>query len=291
MAYPTEVITESEVKACLDRAGLKWKDGHRYIVAQCPLHEDKNPSTQIFKDDWFANCMSGCGRFHITKAFPDLRPWKPGFYKPAVRQPQPEQHYKEFDLYAEWMQLPEIPREHTFKKIPLETLDNLGWRWTDGSLGMGVGYFIPYFDQTKDNIPFAQVRHLEGERRFTFLKDAKPYIYGVWNLSRADRLLIVEGASDCATLDYLGVPWIGMPSASSTELAKELGMYANAHGIRLVYAGDNDEAGDKLREAIDTIAHYRVCQPPTSYKDWSDFYQAEGYETVFDHAMKEAVAA
>lgn len=278
-------INENEVKAALDAAGIKWKDGHRYLLSQCPLHDDKNPSTQIFKNDWFVNCLAGCGRFHISKAFPQLRPWKPGAYSKPSRQKRVEPaNYKDFDLYYEWLNLPNIPRDHQFKGLPLDVLDKLGWRYTDGDLGMGVGYFIPYFNHNQEEIPFAQVRHLEGDRRFTFLKDARPNIYGAWNLTRSRRLFIVEGASDCAVMEHVGIPWVGMPSASSAELIKELGTYANTNGIRLIYAGDNDDAGDKLREALDEVAHYRVCQPPEPYKDWGEFFAAVGYEEVSDYA-------
>lgn len=290
MAYhgPGDDFTENDVLNCLDRAGLKWKDGHRYILSQCPMHEDKNPSTQIFKNDWFVNCLAGCGRFHITKAFPELMPFKPGKYaKPERRaKAEPAIQYKEFNLYAEWLNLPPIPRSHEFKGIPLEVLDELGWRYTTGELGMGSGYFIPYFDQTKEDIPFAQVRHLEGDQRFTFLKDARPNIYGAWNLLGNKRLFIVEGASDCATLQHLGIPWVGMPSASSASLIKELGIYAKQAGIRLIYAGDNDEAGDRLREALDEVCYYRKYQPPKEYKDWGDMFAALGFEKTYDYAAK-----
>lgn len=285
--FQPDDFTENDVIACLDKAGLQWKDGSRYILSQCPLHDDRNPSTQIFKNDWFVNCLAGCGRFHITKAFPELKPWKPGRYIRKTERRQKESvNYQDFDLYYEWLNLPSIPRDHDFKGIPLDMLDKIGWRWTDGELGMGAGYFIPYFDQKMQEVPFAQVRHLEGERRFTFLKDARPNIYGAWNLGKSNRLFVVEGASDFATLAYIGIPSVAMPSASSAELMRELGLYANEQGIRLIYAGDNDEAGDKLRETLDSVAHYRLCQPPKEYKDWGDFFAAEGYEAVSDHANK-----
>lgn len=289
MAYHStdDDFTEADVVRCLDQAGLKWKDGSRYLLTQCPTHDDKNPSAQLFKDDWFVNCLGPCGRYHITKAFPELKPWKPGKYVSPKKKARTEAvKYGDFNLYYDWLDLPNIPRDHQFKGIPLETLDKLGWRYTDGGLGMGTGYFIPYFDAKREDIPFAQVRHLEGERRFTFLKDARPNLYGAWNLANARKIFIVEGCSDCATLDYLGIPWVGMPSASSAELVKELGVYSKEMGIRLVYAGDNDEAGNKLRSALDEVTHYRVCQPPKPHKDWNDFFQAVGYERTYDYAEK-----
>lgn len=282
-------FTLNDVLACLDGANLKYRVQQRYILSQCPNpdHNDRNPSAQIFLNDFFVNCLGPCGRFHITKAFPQLKPWKPERYAKQERKSKDNTEYKEFNLYYEWLNLPPIPRDHKFKGIPLKVLDELGWRYTNGDLGMGVGYFIPYFDQTKgenEEIPFAQVRHLEGPQRFTFLKDARPNIYGAWNLPKSKRIFVVEGASDCAVLQYVGIPWVGLPSASSASLMHALGMHANEHGIRLIYAGDNDEAGNKLREALDAVAHYRICQPPKAYKDWGDFFVAEGYEAVSDYA-------
>jgi len=288
--YEPDKFTESDVLQRLEGAGLRYKQGHRYILSQCPTHEDKNPSVQIYKDDWFVNCHAGCGRYHITKAFPDLRESnaasggnyqaQPIRKKREVKMPE----YKQFDLMDEWKEMPLIPRDHKFKTIPLDILDDLGWRWVPEM----NSYFIPYFSRSKTSIPFAQYRHLTGDRRFTFLKDAKPTCYGTWNLEPGNpKIFIVEGTSDCAVLDYVAVPWIGLPSAASGELLKAMAKFATEMGIELVYAGDNDAAGDKLREALDEVAPYRVKQPRKPHKDWGDFLEAEGFDAVNDYCMEE----
>lgn len=290
--WPEDTFTENDVLMALEKRGLKFKNGSRYIVTQCPTHDDTNPSTQIFKDDWFVNCLAGCGRYHVTKCFPELKPdYKEGD-KPDIARTNhtmsTEHQYKDFDLMEFWKTLPPIPREVEFKTIPLEVLDSLGWRWMDEDLGMGVGIFIPYFDSLKETIPFAQVRHSkDSQRRFTFLKDARPTCYGTWNVAQDNhRIFIVEGASDCAVLDYAAVPWIGLPSASSAGLLTKMAQYCSQNGIELVYAGDRDDAGNKLREALDLVTHYRLCQVPAPYKDWGDFLVATDIETVQDYAMK-----
>lgn len=193
-----------------------------------------------------------------------------------------EHKYKTYDLMHEWEQLPKIPRDHKFKTIPLEILDDLGWRWDEYK----HSYFIPYFNMSRTQIPFGQWRHLQGDRRFTFLPEAKPIAYGLWNLDN-DKLFLVEGASDAATLEYAAVPWIAMPSASSGDITKRLGAFCKENGITIVFAGDNDSAGSKLREALDEVCSYRVCQPPKKYKDWGDFLVAEGVEAVQNHCFKE----
>lgn len=285
--FPDDTFTENEVLACLESQGLKFKNGSRYILSQCPTHDDEHPSVQIYKDDWFVNCHSGCGRYHITKAFPQLRDTQNGGRMSTVRHERKatkvtEHKYTQFDLMDEWKAMPLIPRDHSFKGIPLDVLDALGWRWDEKM----SSYFIPYFSGSKRAVPFAQWRHLKGDRRFTFLKDAKPTCYGTWNLDN-DTLFVVEGTSDCAVLDFAAVPWIGLPSAASAELMKALAKHCKEKGITLVYAGDNDEAGDKLREALDSVSSYRLKQPPKAYKDWGDFLVAEGVEAVSDYCMPE----
>lgn len=276
-------IHESEVMAALDRAGLRYKESGRYIVAQCPKHQEQNPSCQIFKDDWFCNCLAGCGRFPITDPFPELRDHNYS-QDQLVRRPKIEapREYKPFDLTGDWTRLPLIPRAHTFKSIPLEVLDDLGWRW-DASKN---SYFIPYFNQDRSKIPFAQWRHLTGERRFTFLAGARPTLYGKWNIGVGERLFIVEGASDAAALQNALVPWVALPSASSGSILKAFAQHATTLGCTLVYAGDNDLAGDSLRAALDASgAPYRVCQPPERYKDWGDFQVAEGPLAILAHCQ------
>lgn len=277
-------FTENEVLQALDMAGLKHRNQRRYILTQCPTHEDKNPSAQIYKDDWFVNCHAVCGRFPIQQAFPHLSDKSKAPEPPRKKEMQVVSNYKVYDLMDDWKNMPLIPRDHEFKTIPLEILDELGWRWSEEK----QSYFIPYWNMSKTQIPFAQWRHLQGERRFTFLKDAKPIVYGLQNLDGNPKIFIVEGASDCAVLDYVSVPWVGLPSASSAELMKKLAGYCKDHAIEMVYAGDNDAAGDKLREALDEAgAHYRVHQPPKDYKDWGDFLVAKGFDEVMEYAQRE----
>lgn len=289
--YKPDEFTEADVLRCLERQGLRFKEGHRYILSQCPTHEDVNPSVQIYKDDWFVNCHAGCGRFHITKAYPELRQingsWGgSGVHAPAeqrIHTKAPKVKYKEFELTDLWKSLPLIPRDHYFKSIPLDTLDALGWRWDE----KGQRYFIPYWNRPKTKIPFAQWRNLQGSVRFNFWKDAKPTCYGTWNLEPGQPVFIVEGASDAAVMEYAIMPWIALPSAASGELMKQMAKWAHENGIRLIYAGDNDAAGDKLKEALDEVAPYRVKQARYPYKDWGEMLEAEGIESVINYCNEE----
>ncbi len=193
-----------------------------------------------------------------------------------------ERKYIEVDLMDKWKEMDEIPADHRFKDIPIEDLTDMGWRWLPDI----ESYFIPYFDRSKQFIPFAQYRHLKGDRRFTFLKDAKPIAYGLWNLDEP-KLFVCEGTSDAAVLQYCNVPWIAVPSAASSQIVKSMAGYCKKNGIELIYAGDNDQAGDKLKEALDEVMPYRVKQPPAKYKDWGDFFEAEGQAVVQEYCETE----
>lgn len=294
--YEPDKFTENDVLTCLERAGLKFKRGHRYILSQCPLpeHDDSSPSAQIYLDDFFVNCHV-CGRYHITKAFPELRSQlgsksslngvgrkENKAVSTGHRNGMTERKYIEVDLIDKWKEMDEIPADHRFKDIPIEDLTDMGWRWLPDI----DSYFIPYFDKDKKCIPFAQYRHLKGDRRFTFLKDAKPIAYGLWNLDET-KLFVCEGTSDAAVLQYCNIPWIALPSAASGEIMKAMARYCKEQNIELIYAGDNDEAGDKLKEALDEVMPYRVKQPPTKYKDWGDFFEAEGPAVVQEYCETE----
>lgn len=288
--YPDDTFTENDVLRELDGAGLKYIDKGRYILAHCPSHDDKHPSVQIYKDDWFVNCHASCGRFHITKAFPSLRPNKgQGVETRPVQDVKDkkvnEHEYKEFDQMEYWKSLPLIPRDHNFKFLPLEILDDLGWRWVEDK----NSYYIPYFNRPKTKIPFSQMRHLSGDRRFTFLKDAKPTLYGTWNLMpNMGKIFLVEGTSDMAVLETCGIPCLAAPSAASGALVGKMCQWANENAVQVVYAGDRDEAGDKLMAVVDENAKLwrrKQCREP--YKDWGEMYEAEGLDAVTDYAMKE----
>lgn len=282
-------FTEADVLRELDFTGLKYRVGQRYILTQCPTHEDTKPSAQIYRDDWFVNCHAVCGRYHITKAFPNLN--KNSNMGQAAPRPKKaaimEHQYKTVDLMDFWKSLPKIPSIKHFKNVPIEVLNDLGWRWdkTGGPDG-SERYFIPYFSATKTSIPFAQWRNLIGGPRFNFWKDAKPTCYGTWNLDNS-KLFVVEGTSDAAVMEHCAVPWIALPSAASGELMKKMAAHCKAEGIELIYAGDNDAAGDKLKEALDEVMSYRIKQPRNPYKDWGEMFEAEGFQSVQDYCFEE----
>ena len=286
--YEPDTFSEMDVTRELDAQGLKWYDKGRYILSQCPTHEDKHPSVQIYKDDWFVNCHATCGRYHITKAYPELRPRNnsQGDRPPMARKAEKkvsEKKYTEYDLIEEWREMDMIPRDHVFKGLDLHTLDELGWRWIPDQ----NAYFIPYWNRPRTKIPFAQYRYLSGDVRFRFLKEAKPTMYGTWNLEPGQPIFVVEGSSDGLVLEEAMAPWIAMPSASSVGLVEPFAKWCVENDVSIIYAGDRDAAGDKLKAAFDEVAPYRVWQVPEKYKDWGEFFEAEGLAAVIKHVNRE----
>lgn len=282
-----DTFTMDDVLRMLDHAGLDYSVKAKYILTQCPTHDDRSPSAQIYRDDWFVLCHSGCGRYHITKPFPELcgKSEAEGVERKSnknIPRATMSRKYKTFDMFPIWEKMRPIPEDHYFKGIPISVLNDLGWRLELGD----DSYFIPYWNTSRTQIPFAQWRHLSGSRRFTMLKDAKPLAYGLWNLDN-QKLFVVEGTSDCAVLEYCGVPFIGMPSAGSKTLMAGFADYCKKNNIEIIYAGDNDKAGDELRKELDKHSHYRVWQPPEEFKDWGDFLVATDMKSVQDYCYEE----
>jgi DNA primase len=291
--YEPDDITEADVLRQLDSAGLQYRVQQRYIISQCPFHEDKNPSIQIYKDDWFCLCHAGCegGRFHITKAFPELRShtqdasYGKKAYTPPAKATKMTQSVKYQDKTAEitriWESLPLIPDSHTLHNVPAEALNDNGWRWDE----QNNRYLIPYFKPDKKTIQFAQWRNLSGNVRFNFWKDVRPILYGAWNIEPNETLFLVEGTSDGMVLDYCAVPWLAIPSASSGELIRKIAPWLQAHNVEIIFAGDNDTAGNKVRDVLDEVMYYRVRQPKKPYKDWGEMLEAEGVEAITDYCF------
>lgn len=301
----SDSLTLSQVEDALHRHGYKFKRSGDTVMAQCPRHDGGDLNCQV-NSNGYCTCYSQCGEgFWLDEVFDELRDpkYKKGESMAEYKPPRKEKpKYVTRDYYSLWEGLPKLSTrlsEPLKGVLPLDTLDDLGWRWIEnGPYGLGTGVFIPYWDSSFDRkdgealypkrLNFCQVRHLDGPVRFNFPKDAEPTIYGSWMLRDilGDEmpLFICEGTSDWVTLWENCVPAIAMPSCSATALLSKAASWCKDNGIALVYAGDNDSAGDKLRQALDDDGHsYRVCQPPKEYNDWTDFYISKGDRGVFEY--------
>ena len=114
---------------------------------------------------------------------------------------------------------------------------------------------IPHFDTdgvTEKAVQF-RLALAKGERRdtrFKWRKGSTPCLYGLWRLEdavQANRITIVEGPSDTQTLWHLGVPALGLPSAS-TKLWEHDDLLAGIGRIEIVI--EPDAGGKTVLKAV-----------------------------------------
>lgn len=262
---------EEQLFNWLDSMGCEPVDRGNYYLIHCPMHDDRNKSAQCFKDGWVA-CHAGCPRTHVNK---------------LAGQNLVRRDYSQTDGHTEhvatvcdftdfWLQFE--PVRNDIKQVPANELNKRGWRDFPGGWGMRPGVFIPYFNTRRDKVIYYQIRHLEGDRRFTFAKGCSPAVYGLEQLGKMGRYLtFTEGSRDSVILGMAGIPAVALPTASSGAHLRKMESYAKQNGKILVCAGDRDEAGDKL--IANLTGPYIDARTPVG-KDVGDLYEKEGLEGV-----------
>jgi hypothetical protein len=220
-------------------------------------------------------CFAGCGRWNI---FGSHAPRTTESF--AVRR-QERDDWVVADYFDYWLSLE--PLDEDCKGVPAEALNKLGWRKLpdNNPLHLRSGIFIPAFNADRSQAPFCQVRHLEGDRRFSSPSRVKPLVFGMESIQRmAYYIPFVEGNRDRAVLEMVGVPCLAIPSASSGKLLKSVAKYANDRGAVLVACSDKDDAGDDLLRSLDSVAPYVDNRPPKPYKDYAMMYEELGANAV-----------
>lgn len=281
-------MDEERIENYLEQLDLSPSDRGHYWLIRCPRHEDRQPSAQCFKDDGFIECHAGCGRFNINEVARergDPLPI-PSKYGRQTHVEAPQGHSKPKKVEQPvvgnftdmWLDLEPLDSTFEIKGVPAIELNKRGWRKWSGGSGVGAGVFIPYFDTTKTVVRFWQVRHLTGDRRFTFAPEITPICYGMEMLPKCEKYLcFTEGSRDSVILGMAGVPAIALPSASSDKLLEGLCNYCWKQGLQLVAIGDRDEAGDKLLAKLSINAlDFRT---PVG-KDVGEFYEQKGLDAV-----------
>lgn len=240
----------------------------------CPKHEDRHHSAIIFSNDGFAACFAGCGRWNYMGT--NYKPSKENY---EVKQRQDEDRIS-VDYFDYWLSLD--PLDEDVKGIPAAYLNSIGWRKlpSDNQLRLPPGIFIPAFNGSRTRIPFCQVRHLSGDRRFSFPSRVKPLAFGMEVLGSVQKYVaFTEGNSDRAVLQMAGIQTIGIPSGASGSILRSLGEWAREHRVILVAVSDNDPVGDSLLRSLDSVATY-IDARPIGYKDINDMYQDVGIDGI-----------
>lgn len=258
-----------ETEAELERLGLDPQWRGRYWTIHCPFHDDRNKSAVCFPDNWI-HCFAGCERRNLSTIV--------GHELQASRSYEDKKDNRGCcDFTDLWLELEPLDRD--VKGIPAAVLNAFGWRlWPDNYFGIAGGAFIPYFDTKRERVLFYQIRHFEGERRFTFCRGCSPICYGLECLNSMDKFLVfTEGSRDSIILRMAGIPAIALPSASSGAMLKRMGRYATEHGLILVSVSDRDVAGDKL---LSNIPGPFIDMRTPIGKDVGDFYAEKGLDEV-----------
>ena len=298
--------TIDDITRCLDVRSIKWKRYRDGVQCGCPLHDGKDPNCIITPDDDGnprGYCFSHCGFFWPDEAFPELKgePFDAEKYREehklqlGVKHEQVRKVKEIPELQELWRKGLPLPPERIFPEIPNSELENLGWKWVDSApLGMGTGVLIPYWtsdyngEPASGTIGFCQVRHLSGQPRFSFPRGMSPTLYGTWVLRELTEfdvsereVYLVEGSHDQVVLTVCAIPAVAVPSASSKDLVKQFAKFCTKHQIRIVYAGDNDDAGSRIRATLDDMGvPYRARTAPHPYKDIGDFARERGLDAV-----------
>lgn len=267
-------MDDDVLKNALENMNLRPRWSGKGWSILCPKHEDRHHSAQCFPDGWIA-CYAGCGRFHINQVVG---------HKiidgdtPISYERQKQEEIKRGDFTNLWADLEPLKPDLDVKGVDGKTLNKLGWRWYPGGNGYREGIFIPYFSLDRQKVPFFQIRHLSGDRRFTFAKDITPILWGFDVLPKVkDSLCFTEGTRDAAILRSIGVPAVALPSASSNKILNNLADYCQNKGIRLIAACDKDEAGENVLKTLKTT--FTDLRSPVG-KDIGDFLEKRGREAI-----------
>lgn len=293
---------QEKVEAYLEKLDLNPSDRGRYWLIRCPHSEnhnngDRSPSAQCFKDDGFIQCHGGCGRFHINQiakergdSLPMLTKYSRQTAEKApewASKPKKAERIVRGDFTQMWLELDPLDNDLDVKGVSGLELNKRGWRKFAGGNGLREGIFIPYFNTSRDKVVFYQIRHLTGERRFSFAPGVTPTCYGLEQLPRCKRYVaFTEGSRDSVILGLVGVPAIALPSASSSKLVEGLVSYCQKNRKILVSISDRDEAGEKLLQSIK--APFLDFRTPVG-KDVGEFLEQKGLAEVKKYYQRFAV--
>jgi hypothetical protein len=164
--------------------------------------------------------------------------------------------------------------------------DDLAWR--------DISYFgkpaisIPYNDST--------LRYrvgLDDGDRFRWERGATPCLYGLWNLESIKRrkfVVLVEGETDYAALDFHGFPVLGIPGAQNYKASWN--QYLSDLEIIYVWQEPDEAGASMVRHLQENFPQLRVIVPPPGIKDACDMASqaGSGFAEMLQELLEEAEA-
>jgi len=270
----------------------------RYMMA-CPLpghddrqHQDRGGSFSVNEEESLFICF-GCGargnayqlyailsgdgqvdRTHASKRTGGNLPVPPPAPKP-VRKP------------LQGVTIATLAEEKGID--PDYLFEDLSWR--DTTYFGKPAISIPYPDENNGD---SQVRYRVGLNegdKFRWDTGATPRLYGLWGLPQIkerNSVILVEGETDYATLDYHGFSVLGVPGAQNykTDWNHLL------DGVENIYAWQEpDVAGAKMVARLqEQFPHMKVLVPPPGIKDPCEMatQAGGGFSKMLEDMMDEA---
>jgi 5S rRNA maturation endonuclease (ribonuclease M5) len=272
----------------------------RYMMA-CPLpdhddnqHRDNGGSFSINEEETLWICF-GCGekgnarKLHEILAGQLLGPRvrEPGEVRRQAPAPAPARKNIRKPLQGVT-----IAQLADAKNLNADYLyDELAWR--------DVKYFntsaisMPYASENNDDVQVRFRVGLDDRDRFRWDRGSVPRLYGLWNLESIKAqsfVILVEGETDYATLDYHGFPVLGVPGSQNYK--SEWNQHFS--DVRDIYVWkEPDTGGEKLVERLQIqFPQIKVITPPPGIKDPCDLatQAGDGFREMMDDLLDGAVA-
>jgi len=306
MVHPNGVIRQEQYKVLDIISQFAPRDHRRtanprsrYMLS-CPLpdhedsqHRDHGGSFSVNEDETLWICF-GCGARGNAKRLHQLLSGE--MRGPYVRPPQ---HQQPAGTPAPAKKNVRQPLQGTTiaqlaeaKGLNPDYLyEELAWR--DVKYYNTSAISIPYASETNSDV---QVRFRVGLNegdRFRWDRGSNPRLYGLWNLDvikAMNYVILVEGETDYATLDYRGFPVLGIPGAQNykSEWNQHLA------GLRDIYVWkEPDTGGEKLVERLrQQFPQIKVLIPGPGIKDPCDMAMqaGDGFRELMDEMLDSAEA-
>jgi len=160
---------------------------------------------------------------------------------------------------------------------------DLGWK--DGSWYGTPCVEMPFYGQS-DQVLATQVRVGLTGNRFRWKTGSTPQLMGLQKLNwvkESRHVIIAEGGTDYATLDYAGFPVLGVPGASTWD--DQWAYYVR--GLDVYLFQEPDQGGDTLlAKLLASNIKVRVITPPEGAKDATELRAQLGDSELFRTTME-----
>lgn len=277
---------DSLIRDCMGEPAKTESGGDEWLY-RCGAHEDHHPSLRINRKTGLYHCpVCGDGgdafslwqRVH-SSSFSDACSEIAEAYGLACSGAAPRESHG--------LTVDELARA---KGLSAEELR--GWGMTDTTYSGLPAVRIPYLDENGTELTYSVRTAIDGKGRFRAPSGAKRQLYGLNWLPIAreqNRVIFVEGESDCCTGWAHGMPMVGVPGANVWR-EEWAGQFDDISYIFVVK--EPDQGGAALVEALRRAfgSRLRVVELPA--KDTSELYLQDRVRFVerFEKALEDAVA-